>query len=482
MQLWTPPTISEILSAAASRGRHTATPSLWEGLAAAWPLQEGEGGTAFDIAGGLDLAHTNAPTHALWSAGRALGFNGTTQKATGSAAGLPTGDSPRSLNWWQKLSTIAGTRYLIGYGEAGNFKAFEADCNAGKLWLDFYYNAAGTTSSVLMVDVWEHVAVTFDGVTMRFYVNGQLVQSTTTNNVYGTEVALAGNMNTGTSAGSAIGCRATSGGNYASGQFALAQLHNRGLDAAEVRRLADSPACWLKNKRTIVPVVITWLSPSTAVGRGADSLRIYNADPAEVASLELIGTLPGVRPLAVAGHCGPGAGRLKSDGSRLAWKAPGSTAWGPWVAAESDGALLLEDGQSRSKWLRVHVHAAYLVDSYQEWVVRLTDRFNNGVGHLDVSAGRAQTGGSNTRTLTLANDGTAGIFNLVGWLDADVDYLEISDDGSTWVAPTSEASGLALADIAPGDAITLHVRCTIPASSSSDGDVLNQLEFAFDAL
>jgi len=217
------------------------------------------------------------------------------------------------------------------------------------------------------------------------------------------------------------------------------------------------------------------------LGHGADSLRIY-VSSAEVASLRLIGTLPGVRPLAVAGHCGPGSARLKSDGSRLSWRAPESATWGPWVAAASDGAVVLEDGEDRSKWLRVYVHAAYLIDSYQERVVRLADTFGNAIGHEDVAAAEALAGDTTSYQLTLQNDSAAGVSNLVAWLDADVDDLEISDDGSNWVSPTSEAAGLALADIAPGDAITLHVRRTIAALSPSDADVLNQLEFAFDAL
>lgn len=215
----------------------------------------------------------------------------------------------------------------------------------------------------------------------------------------------------------------------------------------------------------------------------ADSLRIY-ADAVEVSCLALVGTIAGVRPLAVAALCGRGTARLRSDaaGTALSFRAPGSITWGPWVAAGGDGSYLLEDGETPSKWIRVQVYAAYLLASPQEARIALTDQFNNAIGSDNVSAAEASAGDVETYTVTLQNDSVNTISGLKAWLDAAVDCLEISHNGADWVAPTSEAAALALADVPAAAAATLHLRRTIAAAAPSDPSVLNLIHLAFDGL
>jgi len=213
----------------------------------------------------------------------------------------------------------------------------------------------------------------------------------------------------------------------------------------------------------------------------ADALRIEYAS-AEVKHLTVLGTIPGVVPLAVAARCGPGLAHLRSTtAGRISFRAPSSSTWGPDVLCEADGTYLLEDGEDPDKWLRVLVYTSYLLAA-REAPVLLHDRYNTGVASDDVSAAEAAAGDVETYQLALANDGTAFLSQVTAWIDAATTGIEISDDGITWVSPTTEAAGLAFDPIAPGGSATLHVRRTIAASSPSDAAVLTHLHLAFSGL
>lgn len=237
---------------------------------------------------------------------------------------------------------------------------------------------------------------------------------------------------------------------------------------------------------TFATIVVPFSSPAVSVGRAADSLRLYDdwESPAEVPSLDLIGTIPGVRPVAVAGRCGPGIARLRAnaDGSALAWRAPGSAAWGPWVGVPADGTYLLPDGTDGDAWLRVYAHTAHIPAQPADALVELADRYENAVAGDDVTASEASAGDATVYELVLANDGTVTAGNVRAWLDASVAGLELSADGTSWSSPTTEAAGIVFGDLAPGDAATVYLRRTIAAGAGADPAVLNLPHFAFDGL
>jgi len=219
------------------------------------------------------------------------------------------------------------------------------------------------------------------------------------------------------------------------------------------------------------------------VGTHADALRLTVAS-VEVRHLTAVGTVPGVVIDAVAARNGEGTGRLRCDGNELQWQAPDSATWGDveFVDVENDASYLLEDGEDRSKWIRVDVYPDYLPDGAAEVGVVLTDVRENGVSNDDVTASEAASGDVTTHTVTLENVGTVTLSQLRVWLDAAVSGLEISDDGASWVSPTSEAAALAFPDLAAGDSDTLHVRRTISAGADADAGVVNHLELSFSGL
>ena len=212
----------------------------------------------------------------------------------------------------------------------------------------------------------------------------------------------------------------------------------------------------------------------------ADALRLeYSAT--EVAHLDVVGTIPGVVPIAVAARCGVGTARIRSRAAGIAFKAPGSATWGPAVDADADGSYLLEDGDDRDKWLRVTAYTAFLLTP-REGRILLADRFNNPISSDNVSAAEASAGDVEDVELAVANDGSAYLSQVLAWIDAGVAGLQISPNGADWSAPTTEATALALADVPPAGDVALHVRRTIAASAPSDPDVLNHLHLSFSGI
>ena len=217
----------------------------------------------------------------------------------------------------------------------------------------------------------------------------------------------------------------------------------------------------------------------TTVATEADALRIM-VSGVELRSLRLVGTLPGLVPLAVAGLNGPGTGRLRStgDGLTVQYRAPGSSTYGQAVTIAADGAYLLEDGENRSKWLRVQAYTSHMIGP-SEAEVRLLDRWEIGPAGDDVTASEAAAGDVATWSATIQNDSTDTVYGITAWLDSSTSGLEISDDGVTWVNPTSQAAGLDLGDLAAAGTTPLYFRRTISAGAPPDSDILAQVRLAF---
>jgi len=216
------------------------------------------------------------------------------------------------------------------------------------------------------------------------------------------------------------------------------------------------------------------------VATKGDAIRIMDSGN-EVQQLHAVGTIHGVAIRQAAGACGPGIGRLASEGngSLLRWRAPGSSTAGPSVDVSAGGQFLLLDGDDASAWLRIQVYTDFLLATPQAADVHLTDVFNNAVAADNVSASEASAGDVSTWTLTLRNDSDEMVTDITVWIDDDTDGVEISDDGSTWVSPTTEAAGLDLGDLVASAEATLHIRRTIAASSASDPDVTSLLHYSF---
>lgn len=204
----------------------------------------------------------------------------------------------------------------------------------------------------------------------------------------------------------------------------------------------------------------------------------------ELEHLDVLGTVPGVIPLLAAARNAPGMARLRTtgDGTDLQFKAPGSATWGPVVTVTANGEYLAHDGDDFDKWLRVYAYLPYLPDGHAESRVMLNQRYGVGIADDDVTASEASAGDVATYQITMTNNWTRTLTDLCAWIDPAVVDLEISDDGSTWVSPTTRFAALEFPDLAASATDILHLRRTITAGAASTPAVLNQLHLSFCGL
>ncbi len=151
-------------------------------LVAAYPFDEGAGTTVTDYSG---MGNHGTTAGATWSAsgkfGGALSFNGTGALVTIPDAASLDLTSGMTLEAWVKATTVSSAwrdviykgndrYYLEGTSSNGGRPA--AGATVGTSNLEAYGTAA------LAANTWTHLAATYDGATMRLYVNGTLVSST----------------------------------------------------------------------------------------------------------------------------------------------------------------------------------------------------------------------------------------------------------------------------------------------------------------
>lgn len=151
--------------------------NLPSGLVSWWP---GEG-NAQDA---LGLNHGNAiggVTYAPGKFGQSFNLDGTTGFVqVSSPDSLPVGAAPRTMMLWFKTPTnfYSSTEWaMIQYGGGngtGSMFGLVTSLNApGKLYF-FGYDSDLAGATTLQPDTWYHAAVSYDGATVRLYLNGQL--------------------------------------------------------------------------------------------------------------------------------------------------------------------------------------------------------------------------------------------------------------------------------------------------------------------
>jgi Concanavalin A-like lectin/glucanases superfamily/Domain of unknown function (DUF1929)/Bacterial Ig domain len=209
------------------------TSSLPAGLVAAYGFNEGAGVQTADESG---QGNTGTLSNATWTAagkfGSALSFNGTSAWVTIADAASLHLTTGMTIEAWVNPTVGTGWRSAILKETPGGlaFALYTAN-NASRPtgYAHVGSDEAVTGVAAVPLNAWTHLAVTYDGASLRLYVNGALVKTT----------ALSGAMATSTSA-LRIGGNAV-WGEYFKGVIDEVRIYNRALSAAEVQTDMATP-------------------------------------------------------------------------------------------------------------------------------------------------------------------------------------------------------------------------------------------------
>ncbi len=247
-------------------------------LVAHWGFDEGSGTTTYDMSGnGNDGALNGDPQWVAGKIGGAMEFDGTDDY-------VDCGND-ESLNFTDEITITAWVKIdLFGDWDGIVTKGIDQSPYAMQMWgngaLRFSANwgspsggiGEGTwnTNTQMVSGIWVHVAITYDGSTLRFYIDG--AQDSL-------EVPL--NLTFGTVSESLVlGCDFPGGDEYFDGVMDDVRIYDRSLSAAQVQDLVNgiSPR-WLKAEKPSptdgAMLAGTWVSLGWSPGQFAVSHDVY---------------------------------------------------------------------------------------------------------------------------------------------------------------------------------------------------------------
>ena len=197
------------------------------GLVAAYSFDEGTGTTVNDLSGN---GNTGTVANTTWTSsgkyGNALVFNGTSSRVTVNDSSSLHLTNGMTLEAWVKPSTVSSSwRDVIYKGNDNYFLEGTSSNSSVPAGGGTFGGASGLVvgSSSLTVNTWSHLALTYDGATLRLYVNGVQVSS----------VAQTGNLLTSTNplqiGGDSIF------GQYFAGTIDEVRVYNTALNQAQIQ-------------------------------------------------------------------------------------------------------------------------------------------------------------------------------------------------------------------------------------------------------
>ncbi len=201
-------------------------PPVSDGCVLYMPGLPGAGATIYDRS---PYGNKGAITGATWtrlpSGLWALSFNGTDAfVAIGSAGDLQYTAAPLTMICWVSISS---SKAQVIFGNLDDSNGYTIQINNVTNILDFFINNGTDKRSTvgLTLNVWSLVIVTWDGTTVRHYLNGV---TNGTNSLTGTITATSSAMNWG---------RSPVSGGYLVGMMALPRIYPSTLTATQIANI-----------------------------------------------------------------------------------------------------------------------------------------------------------------------------------------------------------------------------------------------------
>jgi hypothetical protein len=207
--------------------------SVSTGLVAAYGFEEGSGTTTTD---GSGLGNTGTITAGTWSTagrfGKALSFNGTSSLVTVNDVAALRLTTAMTLEAWVRPTTSASWRCALLKETSGGL-AYGLYASDGSGRPSGYVRVGSeidaTAPSAITLNTWTHLAATYDGTTLRLFVNGTQVATR----------ALTGSIASSTQPLRIGGNQVW--GEYFSGLIDEVRVYNRALSAAEIQTDMNAP-------------------------------------------------------------------------------------------------------------------------------------------------------------------------------------------------------------------------------------------------
>ena len=237
------------------------------GPVAAYSFDEGAGTTFADASGNNNSGTISGATWAAGRVGTALSFNGTS--ALANVPDSPTLDltTRMTLEAWVNPVTINSFRTVLLKERAGQlsyalYGNSDLDRPRGEIFTSAgWSNSQGT--SQLPVNTWSHLAATYDGATLRFYLNGVLAGSAPAT---GSIIVSANPLRIG---GNSIW------GEYFNGRIDEVRIYNRALSVTEIQQDMTRPV----NTVDTTPPTVTSVNPvagATNVSAGISVTAVFS--------------------------------------------------------------------------------------------------------------------------------------------------------------------------------------------------------------
>jgi hypothetical protein len=194
---------------------------------AAWSFKEGTGTTVTDVSG---YNNTGTISGATWSTlgryGNAMSFSGTSNLVLVNSSPSLNLTSGMTLSAWVfPTATQNNWRTIVQKETDAYFLHASSDVGALRPGAGGTFDGADrhlSAPSAIAINAWSHLAVTYDGATLRFYLNGTQVNST----------PATGTLQTGTTP-LRMGCNTYS--ECFQGRIDDVRIYNRAQTAAEIQ-------------------------------------------------------------------------------------------------------------------------------------------------------------------------------------------------------------------------------------------------------